>query len=44
VVGLAARQAVLSAAGQPIPTDAAHLPDSVRWRDGPDSLLVELGD
>jgi hypothetical protein len=40
---IAARQAVLAAAGARIPSDASQLPSTVLWQDGPDALLVEVG-
>jgi hypothetical protein len=43
LIGVAARQAVLAAAGARIPSDPAMLPATVLWQDGPAALLVEVG-
>jgi hypothetical protein len=43
LVGIAAREAVLEAAGLPLPARASDLPRAVLWREGGDSLLVEVG-
>ena len=43
LVAVAARQAVLTAAGSPVPADADRLPQAVLWQEGPDALLVEVG-
>lgn len=42
LVTLAARQAVLEAAGAQVPTEPERLPSSVLWQEGPDALLVEV--
>ena len=39
---IAARQAVLTASGARVPSDASQLPAAVLWQDGPDALLVEV--
>lgn len=43
LLGVAARQAVLAAAGGRLPDDPERLPTSVLWQDGPAALLVEVG-
>lgn len=43
LIAVAARQAVLVAAGARIPSDPAMLPATVLWQDGPAALLVEVG-
>jgi hypothetical protein len=43
LIAVAARQAVLEAAGAPVPSDPKQLPQSVLWQDGADALIVEVG-
>src|SRR5262245_6075270 len=43
LIAVAARQAVLEAAGAPVPSDLRQLPQSVLWQDGANALLVEVG-
>ena len=43
LIAVAARQAVLEAAGAPVPSDPKQLPQTVLWQDGADALLVEVG-
>jgi hypothetical protein len=43
LIAVAARQAVLEAAGAPVPTDSKQLPQAVLWQEGADALLVEVG-
>jgi hypothetical protein len=43
LIAVAARQAVLEAAGAPVPSDPKQLPQSVLWQDGADALLVVVG-
>jgi hypothetical protein len=43
LMSIAARQAVLTAAGARVPSDARRLPAAVLWQDGADALLVEVG-
>ena len=43
IVGIAARQAVVAATGARVPSSPDQLPGTVLWQDGPDALLVEVG-
>ncbi len=43
LIAVAARQAVLTAAGGRAPADPSQLPATVLWQDGPAALLVEVG-
>jgi hypothetical protein len=43
LIAVAARQAVLEAAGASVPSDPKQLPQSVLWQDGAGALLVEVG-
>jgi hypothetical protein len=42
LIAIAARQAVLTAAGARLPEDPNQLPTVVLWQDGPAALLVEV--
>jgi hypothetical protein len=44
LIVLAARQAVLEAAGARVPIDSKQLPQWVLWQEGADALLVGVGD